>query len=137
MSRIPMLGLLFLAAGGCVHTQAAMLTTSTALPPICAEGVQLFTASDQIGKPYRELAILQASGEAHATTDLQLLESQRKKAAALGANGVILGYVREQLPDSGHQIRFFGANPQRTADAIAVLIPDDSARVRAACGKRG
>jgi len=129
--------LLALAASACVHTNAALLDSSIALAPICPDGVQLFTASTQVGKPYREVAILESIGEAAATTDVEMYNAQRKKAASLGANGVIIRAVREPLPDSTHVVKFFGTNPRRTVDAMAVLIPEDSTRVRAACGRTG
>jgi hypothetical protein len=128
--------LLAIALTACVQTNAALIDSSIALAPICPEGVQLFTASAQVGKPYREVAILQSIGEAAATTEVEMYNSQRKKAAALGANGVIIRATREPLPDSTHVVTFFGPNPRRTVDAMAVLIPEDSVRVRAACGTR-
>jgi hypothetical protein len=129
----PILALTALAFTACIHTNAALLDSSIALAPICPDGVQLFTASAQVGKPYREVAILESIGEAAATTDVEMYNAQRKKAASLGANGVIIRAVREPLPDSTHVVTFFGPNPRRTVDAMAVLIPEDSARVRAAC----
>jgi hypothetical protein len=62
-----------------------------------------------------------------------MINSQRKKAAQLGANGVILGQMKD--PSTGARIArtLIGTSANRKGDAIAIYIPSDTARVAAAC----
>src|SRR5438094_10379447 len=67
------------------------------------------------------------------TSESGMIKSQRKKAAELGANGVILGSMKD--PSTGAKIAssIFGTSANRKGNAIAIYIPGDSARVAAAC----
>ncbi|HXH05339.1 MAG TPA: hypothetical protein VNI83_01995 [Vicinamibacterales bacterium] len=128
---------LALCAGACVHTNAAVLNPSVQYPTICPEGVQLFTGPEKVGKEYVEVAVLHSTGESSWTSEGGMFQSQRKKAASLGANGIILGQVKE--PNAGTKIigSLLGTGAERKGSAVAIYIPGDSARVREACGKQG
>jgi hypothetical protein len=121
----------------CVSTNAALLNPSLKLAPVCPEGVQVFTDSSKVGKPYTEVAVLNSKGDEEFTSESGLINSQRKKAAALGANGLILGQMKD--PSTGAKIAkaFLGTSANRKGQAIAIYIPADTARVAAACKSRG
>jgi hypothetical protein len=51
---------------------------------------------------YYEVALLHSKGESSWTDEKQMMASQRSKAAELGANGIILGDIRE--PNAGTKI---------------------------------
>ncbi len=125
--------LLVLATAGCVSTNAAVLNPSVKLAPICPDGVQLFTSADKVGKDYREIALLNSSGQSGSTSEKGMYDSQRKKAAELGANGIIVNNINE--PKVGTKIigALFGTGAERKGSALAIDIPGDSARVRGAC----
>jgi len=125
--------LLVLATAGCVSTNAAVLNPSVKLAPICPDGVQLFTSADKVGKDYREIALLNSSGQSGSTSEKGMYDSQRKKAAELGANGIIVNNINE--PKAGTKIigALFGTGAERKGSALAIDIPGDSARVRGAC----
>ena len=75
--------LLVLATAGCVSTNAAVLNPSVKLAPICPDGVQLFTSADKVGKDYREIALLNSSGQSGSTSEKGMYDSQRKKPPSL------------------------------------------------------
>ena len=131
-SRLP---LWFLAVGmcACVSTNAALLNPGVTLAPVCPDGVQVFTDSSKVGKPYTEVALLNSSGDNDMTSESGMINSQRKKAAGLGANGVILG----SMADAGTGAKVFhaliGTSANRKGKSIAIYIPSDTARVAAAC----
>lgn len=123
--------------GACVSTNAAVLNPSVKLAPVCPDGVQLFTSADKVGKDYREIAILNSKGQSGSTSEEGMYNSQRKKAAQLGANGIIVNNINE--PKAGTKIigALFGTGAERKGSAMAIDVPGDSARVREACtGKR-
>src|SRR5829696_1886740 len=91
-----MRSLVLVAAGvtlnaACVSTGATVLNPSAQHGPICPEGVQLFTSTDKVGKEFHEVAVLTSKGDSDWTSEHGMANSQRKKAAELGANGIILG----------------------------------------------
>src|SRR6058998_1711990 len=117
----------------CVSTNAAVMNPSLKLQPVCPDGVQVFSDSSRVGKPYTEVAVLNSKGESDMTSESGMINSQRKKAAELGANGVILG----QMKDASTSARVFqallGTSANRKGGAIAIYIPSDSTRVAEAC----
>jgi hypothetical protein len=100
---------------------------------LCPDGVQIFTSADRVPGQYQEVALLSSKGESGLTDERQMLTSQRKKAAQLGANGLIIGDVKE--PNAGTKIigSLLGTGAERKGSAVAIFIPGDSARVRHAC----
>lgn len=124
---------LAVAAAACVSTNMALLDPSVRLAPICPDGVALFTAADRVGKEFREVAILNSSGETGSTSERGMYDSMRKKAAEAGANGIILGNIVE--PNAGTKIvgALFGTGSQRKGTSTAIYIPSDSTRVQEAC----
>jgi hypothetical protein len=95
--------------------------------------VQVFTDTSKVGKPYTEVAVLNSKGGSDWTSESGMINSQRKKAAELGANGLILGTMKD--PSTGAKIAsaIFGTSANRQGKAIAIHIPGDTSRVAAAC----
>lgn len=117
----------------CVSTNAAVLNPGVTLAPICPDGVEVFTDSSKVGKAYTEVAVLNSKGDNDLTSESGMINSQRKKAAKLGANGVILGSMAD--PGTGAKVfhALIGTSANRKGKAIAIYIPADTARVAAAC----
>jgi len=130
MRLFPILTVLLIA---CVSTNAMVLNPSLRLAPACPEGVQVFTDSSKVGKPYTEVAVLSSSGDNDLTTESGMLNSQRKKAAELGANGIILGAMKDASTGAQVAQALLGTSANRKGRAVAIYIPSDSARVAAAC----
>ncbi len=86
-----------------------------------------------MGKPYQEVALLNSKGESGSTSEEGMIKSQRKKTAQVGANGIVLGGFQE--PKAGTKIigALLGTGAERKGSALAIYIPGDSARAKAAC----
>jgi hypothetical protein len=117
-----------LTLAGCVHTNAAMLGTSSAKrPPVPAEQVALYRVASQVPGRYEEVAILNAAGDSGSTNEAMMFESMRKKAGEVGANGVILDALSE--PGHGAKVAaaIFGVSAQRKGKALAIYVFPDAA----------
>jgi hypothetical protein len=113
------------AALSCASTQVEGALQSAPLPPICAQGVAVFPDSTQIGKHFVHVAMLASHGSFLFPNPDAIFDSQRRTAAKLGANGMILvlGGLSADSPNS------------TTNQVIAIFIPSDSLRVETACGR--
>jgi hypothetical protein len=122
-----------LACAGCVSTNAAVLDNSVSYQKICPDGVQIFTSAERVPGPYTEVALLNSKGESSWTSEQGMAHSQRKKAAELGANGLIIGDTKE--PNAGTKIigSILGTGAERKGKAVAIFIPSDSLRVQRVC----
>ena len=123
-------------ASACLSTKAAVLNPSLQLAPVCPEGVMVYTTPDRVGKPYTEVALLDSKGDTDLTSEAGMIESQRRKAAQLGANGVILGAVEDATTGQKVAQALLGTSANRKGKAIAIYVPSDSIRVREACPPR-
>ena len=117
----------------CVHTKATILDPSLKLSPSCPEAVVVFTDSSKVGRPYKEVALLSSEGDEGTTSSAGMINSQRKKAAEVGANGVILGEQRD--PSTGAKVwhSLLGTSANRKGGALAIWIPEDSAHTNETC----
>jgi hypothetical protein len=86
-----------------------------------------------VGKPYTEVALLNSAGDNDLTSESGMIRSQQKKAAQLGANGIILGQIKDASTGAQVAQAFLGTSANRKGRAIAIYIPSDTARVAAAC----
>lgn len=117
----------------CVTTNAAVLDSSLGLQAICPDGVRMFTDSIKVGQPYQEIALLDSKGDDDITSESGMIKSQKKKAAKLGANGVILGQIQGASTGAKVWKSLLGTSANRKGRATAIYIPGDSARVQRAC----
>lgn len=124
------------ALTACAFASAVVMNPGVKLPSICPDGVALFTAFDKIATDYQEIALLGASGVWDNVTNTMLYKAQRKKAASLGANGLIVGSIREPTESEKVSGLLSGTARERLSSATAIYIPADSQRVRAACALR-
>jgi hypothetical protein len=131
----PAVTLLALLAA-CVTTHITRLHPEQTYPRICPEGVAIFTSADKVGQPYVEVALLTSSGDQDMTSQAGMYNSQRKKAAEAGANGLVLGQTQD--PGTVAQVAhaLVGTSANRKGQSIAIYIESDSARVRLACEGR-
>jgi hypothetical protein len=118
--------LLVLAAAGCASTSVERTDDTTPLSPICPEGVAVFPDSTEVPRPFKRIATLNSHGSVLFPDQDAIFDSQRKEAAKLGANGVIL-ILTGLSADS--------PNSLNSGKAIAIFIPGDSTRVATACGR--
>jgi len=132
-----LLGILPVAFGllGCTHTNAALLDQSVHLARTCEEGVIMYTTPDKAPRGYREIALLNATGTTDFTSEAGMMKSMRKKAAEVGATGIILGSINE--PGAGAKVAaaVFGTTTERKGKAVAIFAESDVERVQSACAR--
>jgi hypothetical protein len=115
--------LLLASLGACVQTQVTMLGSKT-YAPVVATDVRVFTSEDEIEGRYERVALIHAQGESSWTNEAQMIEAARRKAASIGANGIVLGEVKE--PSAGAQVAaaVFGVGATRRGQILAVRLAE-------------
>jgi hypothetical protein len=129
-----------------VSTSASLIDPSLHLRKTCPAAVKLYTVPDRVHQPYREVALLNSSGQTSYSSESDMIKSMRENAAKVGANGIILdgidepsamakiaGHVAQIGADATGQIAQISA--ERKGRAMAIYIAEDSTRTFAACAK--
>jgi len=128
--------ILVLAVLGCVSTNATVLDPTIRLVSTCPDAVRLFTTPARVTSPYREVALLHSKGESSWSSEAQMMESMREKAAKYGANGIILENIDEPSALTkviGHVAK---TGTQRKGKALAIYIPADSSSSAVICQQK-
>jgi hypothetical protein len=113
--------------GACVSTNATLLNpTPVARPAVPPDQVRIYRTAEQVTGKYEEIALLNSTGESNWTNEQAMLESMRKKAGQLGANGVILDAVVEASAGAKVAAAVFGVGSQRKGRSIAIFVFPDS-----------
>jgi len=104
------------------------------LAPTCADAVPVYSDRERVPYDYYEVALITAEGNSVYAGNGDLLKAVRNEAAGVGANGVVL----DALGASHATVKVLGAaigtkDAERKAQAIAIWMPSDTARVREAC----
>lgn len=127
---------LLAAVVACVSTNATVLDPTVKLARTCPDAVRLYTTPARVPSTYREVALLNSKGESNWSNEEQMMESMRKKAAELGANGIILDNIDEPSALTkviGHVAK---TGTQRKGKALAIYIPSDSTSAATVCAAR-
>jgi hypothetical protein len=103
--------------------------------PTCAEAIATYGTRSDVPSDYYELAFIEAEGNSVYTTDNKLQDQIRSEAAKVGASAVIVNPVEQ----SKTTVKVLGEalgtkSATQKASALAIYVPADEARVRAACG---
>lgn len=135
-----------LSACRSVSTNATLIDPTSHLVRTCPTAVKLFTTPDRVQQPYREVALLNSSGQTSYSSESDMIKSMRERAAKVGANGLILngidepsamaklaGVAAQVAADATGQIAQISA--ERKGRAMAIYIPADSSRTTAACAE--
>jgi hypothetical protein len=101
----------------------------------------VFTTAEEATKPYTEIALLESrrptswldSNSGQIPPDM--INTHRKKAASLGANGLILGSFRDPSDAAKIWNFLFDAPAYVWGTTTAIYMPQDTARVREACAQ--
>ncbi len=117
----------------CVSTNAALIDPTVHMARTCPSAIKLYTTPDRVGRPYREVALLNAKGESNWSDEEDMIESMRDKAAEVGANGIILSRIDEPsaLTKVIGQVAKTGS--QRKGNALAIYVPSDSTSTATVC----
>ncbi|MFZ5625074.1 MAG: hypothetical protein ACOY71_11705 [Gemmatimonadota bacterium] len=128
--------MLGLGLAGCVQTKATVLDMTVHTQPICPEGVKIYLSAEEVPGDAIKLALLKSSGDDDFTSASGMIESQRKKAAAVGANALVLMGQKDASTGAKVASALLRIPKNRKGEAVALYVPGDSARVRAACAGR-
>jgi len=111
-----------LCLSGCVHTNATLLSTAPR-PAVDPAAVVLYTSADKVPGKYDEVALIDSHGDEGSTTYHKMLESMRKKAGEVGANGVILDSTTD--PSTGAKVAhaLLWTSADRKGKAMAIFVP--------------
>ena len=122
-----LLGALTLTA--CVNVSATRLSGGQTLAPLAASEVTIYRSRDLVPGKYREIALLEADGDGASTRERDFYESMRKKAAKLGANGLILERGLEPSPTVKIAAALLDVQYTRYRHAIAVLVDEPNSAI--------
>ena len=117
-SLLLVLALLFT---GCVTTNVTPLSGKT-YAPVDPEEVALYLDEADIPGEYDKIAVIYARGDYAMTNESHMFKKVRKKAAQLGANGVLVQRVKE--PNTGEKVAnaFLGTGADRRGEMIAIYV---------------
>jgi S1-C subfamily serine protease len=107
----------------CVSTNAIRLGGGPDRRPVDPEAVIIYRTAGQVPGNYDEIGLITGTGDSLWTTEEHMYKSLRKKAAALGANGVILGDIHE--PGAATKAAMgvlFGVGAERKGKAVAIYV---------------
>jgi len=109
------------------------MDNSLRLAPTCPDAVKMYSSPSAVGSTYQEVALLNSSANTGFTTEAGMMKSMRKKAAEVGANGIIMGNIDE--PGAGAKVAaaVFGTGAERKGKSVAIFVASDTARVRSFC----
>jgi hypothetical protein len=106
---------------GCVTTSVVPLN-GRQYAPIDPRDVVLYLDEADIPDTYEKVALIYAQGDYSLTDQTQMFEKVRKKAAGLGANGVLIQQVKE--PGTGAKVAnaVLGTEANRRGEMIAIYV---------------
>ncbi|MCA2984757.1 MAG: hypothetical protein ACK6DR_07585 [Gemmatimonas sp.] len=124
VSRTLLLVPLSLALAACVRTKSVLVDPSAPpLPALDPANVRIFTSSEELDTlAYTRVALIEATASGELTSQSGMLQAMRKKAAKLGANGILLPSINE--PGAGAKVAgaVFGTGTQRKGNVVAIRI---------------
>jgi len=112
--------LVVLGLAGCVSVQTQLLVPANRLAPVPEDSVRVFLSVQELrdrGYEWKSVALLFGSGSSMYTTDRGMVQTIRREAGKLGANGIILADARE--PSSAERW-LMGAGAQRKSTMTAI-----------------
>jgi hypothetical protein len=124
MKNLCMLFILLFVAG-CVTAQITMLGAPGKYSPTTPDKVQVFISESDIKVPFEKIAIIHTQGESSWTNEQQMIETAKKKAAAIGADGIIIGKINE--PSAGAKVAgaVLGVGVDRRGEIIAIKLKSE------------
>jgi len=97
--KILILGLLIYViafmAIGCVTAKATLFNPDIRFDPIPWQEVKVYYDEADVPGEFETIGIIRSEGKEVFTSEKQMLEKMRKKAGAIGANGIILKGIKQ------------------------------------------
>ena len=107
------------------------------LSPVCPNGVKVFYTPSEVGKEFQHVEWLHARNESGYSDETMIINTQRREAAHLGANGIIVGGFEEldaiARASNAAKTKVLDVTVPERGAVLAIYIPGDSSRVTAAC----
>jgi hypothetical protein len=108
----------------CVTTKAIYLDPSAPrFAPVQSDSVRIFTSESELDTlEFVRVAMIEATGSGEFTSQIGMYNAIRKKAGALGGNGVLLPQINE--PGAGAKVAgaIFGTGTERKGNAIVIRV---------------
>jgi hypothetical protein len=113
-----------LVLGACTSTGAVLLGGTDPYPETDPYEVRVFLSEDEVPGEYERIALVTARSDAGWSDEADLIRAMRKRAARLGANGLIVGEVRDPTTLERVAEVLTEYEAQRRARGIAIRLPD-------------
>lgn len=106
---------------GCVSTSVTSLNNKP-YPPLQPSQVVLYLDEADIPGEYEKVAILYSRADHNLTNENKMLKNARKKAAKIGANGLLLKRLKE--PNTGDRVAqvLLGTQADRRGEMVAIYV---------------
>lgn len=127
---------LLIASAACgVKTQTTDVSPSISRSPTCENAIEVYENRASVPSSYYELAWIDAEGNSVWTTDNQMRTTMKKRAAEVGANGLIANDVQQNKQSVSVLGEAVGAHSATArASGLAIWMPAGADRTRLACG---
>lgn len=127
-AALPFFGLVALTLG-CAVASAVKVSDRT-YAPIQSDQVRVFVSEEDVSGPYEKVAIITSEGDYDFSGKPALIKTMKKKAAALGANGIILGQF--QAPTTGQKIAqaFLWTSANNKYECMAIRLKSKKRPIR-------
>ena len=134
--------LTFLIAGGLLATTACGVKSKTtdihpafSRNPTCLNAVEVYASRAEVPSNYYEVAWVQAQGNSVWTSDNQLRDVMRTRAAEAGANGLIANVVTQNKTGVNVLGEALGAGTATAkTSGLAIWVPGNADATRRVCG---
>lgn len=123
-----------LLVAACTQTNAALMDNSVHLARTCPDAVRIYSSPARVGAEYQEVALLNSTGLSNWTTESGMMTSMRKKAAEVGATGIIMGNIDEAGAGAKVAAQVLGTYTERKGKSVAIYVAADENRIRTVCG---
>ncbi len=114
--------LLTLFLGGCVFTSATRLNNNEELPEQLYEDVIIYLDEESIEGDWEEVAILHGEADAVWTDQARLLRAMKRRAAKVGANGILFEPIEEPSAWAKIAGEVLDVGSSRYANMIAIIV---------------
>lgn len=121
--------LLLLSA--CIGTQATKLAGfDAARRATCPAVIKVYRNAASVGGEFAEIAYL-TTGSSDPVSDAAIVENMKKKAAAMGANGILLEGIEKKTGSPGILTGAFSAKPE--GKGVAIWVHHDTVGIWQKC----
>ena len=120
-----------------VKSRTVDMNPAISRTPTCENAISVFDGRGDVSSNYYELAWIEVEGNSVWTTDNQMRDKMKKRAAEVGANGLIANPVQQNKVGVNVLGEALGARTATArASGLAIWMPAENDRTRLACGTR-